>query len=313
MFDKDKSFSWQMGDFRKEFKMESNFIIATASTADLTKEYLAEHEIPFISYSYVVGEDSYEDKCDDNERQEVYKQMREGSVLTTAAINIYTYYEFFKGLLQTGKDVIFLDMSKAISSSFSYCEEALIQIKEEFPKQKIINVDTRCISGGLGLLVESAVALKEEGKSFDEVLDWIENNKLNIAHRFTVDDLKWLKMGGRVSNASALVGTLLSIKPVLYVPDDGSLVVVSKVRGRKSALASIVESMKNDIKDPANTVVQINHADCLADSESVRIKLLEIFPDIKEVRINNLGVVIGAHCGPGLIAIFYMTDGRIAK
>ena len=293
--------------------MDNSFVIATASTADLTKEYLQSHNIPFISYTYVIGDESYSDDCDDATRDLVYKKMREGSILTTSAINTYSYYEFFKQLLEEGKDVIFLDMSQAISSSYSYAEEAANKIKEEYPDRRLVNVDTRCISGGLGLLVEYAVALHEEGKSFDEIVNWVERNKLMIAHRFTVDDLNWLKRGGRVSNASALVGTLLSIKPILYVPDEGSLVVASKVRGRKSALNTLFESIKSDIKNPEETIIQINHADCLEESKMIKDRLMEAFPNLKEVRITNLGVVIGAHTGPGLMAIFYMTDGRRIK
>ena len=162
------------------------------------------------------------------------------------------------------------------------------------------------------MLVEHVVDLYESGKSMQEVLSWIEENKLKIAHRFTVDDLNWLKRGGRVSNASALVGTLLSIKPILYVPNDGALKAVENVRGRKKALNSIIESIKNEVTNPDDIVFHINHADCLEDAEYVRDTLLEAFPKA-EIGISCLGVVIGAHCGPGLFTIFYMTDERRPK
>lgn len=291
--------------------MEQNYIIATASTADLTKEYFEEHKLPFISYSYVLGDESYEDDCSEETRLNIYKKMREGALLSTSAINMYTYREFFEGLLKEGKDIIFLDMTRVLSSSWKFCEDAIEDLKEEYPNQTIYNVDTRCVSGGLGMLVENVVALYEAGETKEAVLDWIENNKLKIAHRFTVDDLNWLKRGGRVSNASALVGTLLSIKPVLYVPDEGSLVATAKVRGRKNALNTIIESVKKDIKNPEGMVFRINHADCYEDAEYVKNKLLEAFPTIKEITITGLGVVIGAHCGPGLFTIFYMADSRV--
>lgn len=291
--------------------MEQNYIIATASTADLTKEYFEEHKLPFISYSYVLEDESYEDDCSEETRLNIYKKMREGAVLSTSAINMYTYREFFEGLLKEGKDIIFLDMTRVLSSSWKFCEDAIEDLKENYPNQTIYNVDTRCVSGGLGMLVENVVALYEAGESKEAVLDWIENNKLKIAHRFTVDDLNWLKRGGRVSNASALVGTLLSIKPVLYVPDEGSLVATAKVRGRKNALNTIIESVKKDIKNPDGMVFRINHADCYEDAEYVKNKLLEAFPTIKEITITGLGVVIGAHCGPGLFTIFYMADSRV--
>lgn len=290
--------------------MEQNYIVATASTADLTKEYLAEHKIPFISYSYVIGDDEYFDDCSEETRLSVYKKMREGALPSTSAINMFTYREFFEGLLKRGKDIIFLDMSRPLSSSYRFCNEAIEDLKEDYPDRKIINVDTCCVSGGLGLLVESVIKLYEDGVSFDDVLAWIEENKLKIAHRFTVDDLNWLKRGGRVSNASALIGTLLSIKPVLYVNDEGALVASGKVRGRKLALNSIIESFKAEVTNPDGMIIRINHADCYEDAEYVKNKLLEAFPTIGEITITGLGVVIGAHCGPGLFAIFYMTDKR---
>lgn len=290
--------------------MNKDYIIATASTADLTREYLDEHNIPFVSYSYIIGDDFYEDDCREETRSSVYKKMREGQLLSTSAINTYTYTEFFGELLKQGKDIIFMDMSRVLSSSWKFCEDAIEELKEEYPDRKIVNVDTCCVSGGLGMLVENVVNLYEAGESMENVLSWIEENKLKIAHRFTVDDLNWLKRGGRVSNASALVGTLLSIKPVLYVPDDGSLMATSKVRGRKSALNSIIDSIKEDVKDANGMVFRINHADCLEDAEYVRDRLLQELPGIKEITITGLGVVIGAHCGPGLFTIFYMTDKR---
>ena len=290
--------------------MEQNYIVATASTADRTREYLEEHKIPFISYNYVIGDESYEDDCLDSTRDEVYKKMRNGQILTTSAINTYSYREFFEGLIKQGKDVVFLDMTWKISASYKFCDEAIAELKEEYPDRRIINVDTRCVSGGLGLLVEKVVELYEAGESMQTVLDWIEENKLKVAHRFTVDDLSWLKRGGRVSNASALIGTLLSIKPVLYVDNEGALVAISKARGRKKALSEIIAGVISDIKNPDGMVIRINHADCLEDAEFVKEQILATYPSIKEVSINNLGVVIGAHTGPGLLAVFYMTDER---
>ena len=290
--------------------MDRDYIIATASTCDLTREYLEEHNVPYISYSYILDGKDCEDDCREGTRTRIYSMMREGKLLSTSAINMYTYREFFEGLIKDGdKTVIFLDMTRPLSSSYRYCDEAIEDLKEDYPSSRIINVDTRCVSGGLGLLVRNAVKLYEEGMSEEDLLSWIEDVKLKIAHRFTVDDLNWLKRGGRVSNASALVGTLLSIKPVLYVPDEGTLVAANKVRGRKMALNSIVSSIKNDPVEGDEPEFLINHADCLADAEYVKDRILELHPGAK-VDISQLGVVIGAHCGPGLLAVFYFTDAR---
>ena len=292
--------------------MNSDYIIATASTADLTQDYLKEHNIPYISYSYILGDEVYEDDCLEETRDKVYKRMRQGEILTTSAINAFTYREFFEGLLKTGKNVIFLDMSRALSASWRYCDEAIESLKEDYPNQKVINVDTRCVTGGLAILVTEAVKLYEAGESMDTVLEWIESHKLGICHRFTVDDLSWLRRGGRVSNASALIGTLLSIKPVLFVPDDGTLIAAAKVRGRKNALNHIIESIKDDIhENHTGMSFIINHADCYEDAVFVKNALMEAYPDIKEIKIAGLGVVIGAHTGPGLIAVFYQGGKRV--
>ena len=248
----------------------ADYIIATSSTADLPRTWLDEHKIPFIPYTFTVGDRLCEDDCREESRQAIYEGMRKGDRLKTSMINEFIYYDFFKGLLDSGKDVIFLDMSNKMSVSFANANKAAEMIRPEYPKQRLYVMDTLCISGGLGLLVEHMVRLQEEGRSFDEVVAWGEENKLKIAHRFTVDDLNYLKAGGRVSNSAALVGSMLNIKPVLYVPDGGTLDVAKKVR------------------------------------DAVRAA----YPQVGEISITQLGVVIGAHCGPGLLTVFYLCSGR---
>lgn len=293
----------------------SNYIIATSSTSDLPRTYLEAHQIPFISYTYTVGDTLYEDDCREETREAVYHGMRNGDLLKTSMINEYIYYDFFKELLDTGKDVIFLDMSQKMSVSFVNANKAADMIRSEYPEQQLYVMDTLCISGGLGLLVDNMVRLMEAGTSYDEVIAWGEENKLKIAHRFTVDDLNYLKAGGRVSNASALVGSLLSIKPVLYVPDRGTLEVVEKVRGRKAALKAILSGVLNDLSqiDPTGTEIHILQADCRADAEYIRDEIRKAIPSIGEITISSLGVVIGAHCGPGLLTVFYLCSGRSPK
>ena len=292
-----------------------DYIIATSSTADLTKEYLDEHAIPFIAYSYSVGDRLCTDDCREESRAAVYRGMRAGDRLKTSMINEYTYYDFFRELMERGKDVLFLDMSVKMSVSYANSLAAAEKIRAEFPEHRLVVMDTRCISGGLGLLVEQIVRLAEEGMSFDEAIAWGEANKLKIAHRFTVDDLNYLKAGGRVSNTSALVGSVLDIKPVLYVPDVGTLEVAQKVRGRKKALKVIIDGILHDLEtvDTKGLEMRILHADCLADAETVKTAVLEAHPDMGLIRITSLGVVIGAHCGPGLLAVFYLCNGRQPK
>ena len=290
----------------------SDFIIATSSTADLPRTWLEANGVPFIAYSYIQGEKVFEDDCREESRQELYESMRRGDRFKTSMINGEKYCAFFRGILEKGKDLIFLDMSREMSVSYNNSVHAAETVRKEYPDRKLYLMDTRCISGGLGLLVSEMLKRQREGLSFDEVAAWGEENKLKIAHRFTVDDLHYLKEGGRVSNAAALVGSLLSIKPVLYVPDEGTLNVVKKARGRKGALKEITGSILEDLRESGaeGKDVFILHADCREDAESVRDAIRAEFPGIGEIRISNLGVVIGAHCGPGLLAVFYLCGGR---
>ena len=290
----------------------SDYIIATSSTSDLPRTWLEAHGVPFIPYTYTVGDKLCEDDCREESRAAVYAGMRRGDRLKTSMINEFVYCDFFKELLERGKDVIFLDMSREMSVSFVNANKAADEIRPLYPERRLYIMDTYCISGGLGTLVENMVERMEAGASFDEVVAWGEENKLKIAHRFTVDDLNYLKAGGRVSNSAALVGSLLSIKPVLYVPDRGTLDVVKKARGRKAALKAIIDGVLHDMSkiDPTGVRFHILHADCLSDAEQVRDAIRAAYPQVGEITITSLGVVIGAHCGPGLLTVFYLCDSR---
>ncbi len=289
-----------------------NYIIATASTSDLPRTWLDEHSIPFLSYTYTVNGQVVEDDCREENRRAVYAGMRAGDKLNTSMITQYTYEEFFRAQLATGKDLLYLDMSVEMSASYSNSIAAAEVVAAEFPEQRLVVMDTRCISGGLGLLVMEVVERAEAGASFDEVLTWAEDNKLKIAHRFTVDDLNYLKAGGRVSNASALLGTMLSIKPVLYVPDKGTLDVVKKARGRKAALKEIRDGILHDLSkvDATGRKLLLLNADCEEDAGWVASEVRAAHPELGEISITQLGVVIGAHTGPGLLTAFYLCDGR---
>ena len=288
----------------------ADYIIAAASTADLPDTYFTEHEIPLIRYSFSIGMDVFEDDCKNESRAEAYRKMRAGTIYTTSMINEETYLDFFRKLLETGKNVLYLDMSKEMSSSYMASHNAAERIRHEFPDQELYLMDTRCISGGLGLLLQECVKRMEAGADFETVIAWAEAHKLNIMHSFTVDDLNYLKRGGRVSNASAMIGSLLAIKPVLYVPDDGKLTVAAKVRGRKAALRTLLEGIKRDMTAPEGQHIIINHADCLDDANWIKSELMREYPMIGSIDILPLGIIIGAHCGPGLIAVFYLGDKR---
>ena len=287
----------------------SDYIIATSSTSDLPRTWLEEHNIPFIAYSYTVNDEPREDDCREETRAAVYAGMRRGDKLHTSMINEFVYYDFLKTFLDEGKDVIFLDMSQKMSVSFVNANKAADKLRAEFPERKLYVMDTLCISGGLGLLVESMVARMEEGMDYDEVIAWGEAHKLKIAHRFTVDDLNHLKRGGRISAATALFGTMLSIKPVMHVDDTGHLVPVSKARGRRSSLVELVNHMEKTAVDPAHQTVFISHGDCIEDAQYVADLIKDRF-GYESFLINHVGPTIGAHTGPGVVALFYMGDYR---
>lgn len=288
----------------------SKFIVATVSTADMEEAYLHDHDIPFLMYPYTVGEEEFLDDCKKETRDRTYKLMRAGEITTTSMINTYTYFEFFDSLMQQGKDVIFLEMSQKLSRSYNNALEAAKMLEEKHYKNRFYIMDTLCMSGGLGLLLHYIRIMRDEDKSFDEMIEWAESHKLNIMHWFTVDDLNFLKRGGRVSNAAAMFGTLLNIKPVLYTNSKGELIALEKARGRKKALLSIINHMKEDFIEPDGKEVFINHADCIEDAEFMRDKVKETFPTVGKITVMSLGAVIGAHCGPGLFTIFYLGKER---
>ena len=285
----------------------SDFIIATVSSCDLPKEYLQEHNIELLCYPYSIGGEDCLDDCDQDKQNAVYKRMRAGEFVDTSMINEYAYEEFFERLMSTGKDVLFLDMGKHMSSSHINKEKASDKINEKYKDapNRLYSDETYSMSGGLGWIVDGARKQRDEGKSFDETILWVKDNQLHVQHWFTVDDLKWLSRTGRVSNAAAMVGGMFNIKPVLFTDSDGRLTVMNKVRGRKKALLTILERMKLDIDQPDGGYVIINHADCLEDAEFMKQKVKETFPNIGQIDIFNLSTIIGAHCGPGLFTIFY--------
>ena len=286
-----------------------DYIIATSSTSDLPRTYLEAHNIPFIPYTYTIGNDLYEDDCREETRQKVYEGMRNGDRLKTSMINEYIYDEFFESLLAQGKDVIFLDMSQKMSVSYEKSKIGAKMALEKYPERKLYVMDTLCISGGLGLLVDSMVTLAEGGAGYDEVIAWGEANKLKIAHRFTVDDLNYLKMGGRVSATTAFLGTMLSIKPVMHTSDEGKLVPMTKARGRKASLQALIDKVAELGIEPSEQVMFICHADCEVEARAVAEELKARY-GVKEVYINYIGPVIGSHTGPNTMGLFFVGTKR---
>ena len=228
---------------------------------------------------------------------------------TTSAVNVGDYTEALTPFLEAGKDVLVLAFSSGLSATCNSARIAAQELNEQYPQQRVRVVDTLCASLGQGLLVWHAAKLKQAGKSLDEVGDWAEENKLRLCHWFTVSDLHFLKRGGRISPATAVLGTMLSIKPVMHVDDEGHLIKVGTARGRGASLKALVDHMAETADDPGNQVVFISHGGCLEDAQKVAQDVTARF-GTQEVVINYVGPVIGAHSGPGTVALFFLGSMR---
>ena len=282
----------------------SEFIISTDSTVDLPKQFLEEKQVPVVSLSYIIDGATYKDG-EGLTSKEFYDKIREGAMPTTSQVNPEQARDLFEPILKEGKDVLHIAFTSGLSGTYNSCRIAAEELREEYPDRKIIVVDSLCAASGGGMLLYKALELKEQGKSFDEIVTWVEENKLHVCHDVTVDDLFHLHRGGRVSKASAVLGTIIKIKPIIHVNDEGKLIVIGKERGRKKALQTLVERMEEKSKGFENDIVMITHGDALEDAEYVKGLIQEKF-GITNIMINPLGTVIGSHTGPGVVSIFYM-------
>lgn len=286
----------------------SNFIITTDTTCDLPDSYLKEHNIETFSLDYELEGVIYS-KENSLEPKEFYAKMRNGSMPTTNAVIPEIAKEAFKKYTDQGLAVLHIGFSSGLSGSFSNTMLAANEVLEENPDAKIILIDSLCASLGEGLLVHKAVELRASGKNIEEAAKWVEENKLHLCHQFTVDDLNHLHRGGRVSKATAIIGTLVSVKPVLHVDDEGHLTPLSNVRGRKKSLITLVDNMEKAVGNYKNDIVFISHGDSLEDAEYVAELIKERF-GITNFLINYVSPTIGAHSGPGTIALFFMGEKR---
>ena len=288
------------------------YVIMTDTTADLPESYIQEHQLAILSLSYTIEGTTY-DRENPLDVREFYAKMRAGSMPTTSQVNPEQAKEAFKACLDQGNDVLYIAFSSGLSGTCGSGMVAAEEIREsgEYPDRKLIVIDSLSASLGEGLLVHKAVQLKEAGKSMEEVADWVEKNKLHLCHNFTVDDLFHLHRGGRVSKATAVLGTMINIKPVLHVDDEGHLIAIGKVRGRKKSLAALVDRMADQIKgyEDENSEVFISHGDCQEDAEYVQKLVQERF-GVDKFIINHVGPTIGAHSGPGTVALFFMGNPR---
>lgn len=289
----------------------SDFVILTDSSADLGADMAAQLDIQVLPLSFTIQGVTYHNYPDNHEMDPAvfYSMLRKGEQATTSAVNVAQYTEALEPLLQAGEDVLVLAFSSGLSATYNSSRLAVEELKEKYPDRKLYTVDTLCASLGQGLLVYLAAKEREQGKSIEEVRDWVEAHKLNLCHQFTVDDLHFLKRGGRISATTAVLGSMLQIKPVLHVDDEGHLINIAKARGRAASLKALVDKMEITAIDPKDQIVFISHGDCLADAEMVA-QMVKDRMGVQQVYINYVGPVIGAHSGPGTLALFYVGTER---
>ena len=288
----------------------AGYRIITDSTTDITPEMIEELGVTVIPMCFMLENQTHRNIPGGGMPiPDFYNKLRAGQMSTTAQINAEEFIEVFSPVLAEGEDVLYIAFSSGLSGT---CQSAFIakqQLEEQFPGRRVEVFDSLAASMGEGLLVYLAAQQQKAGLTLDQLLAWLKENVLHLCHWFTVDDLNHLKKGGRVSAATALVGTMLGIKPVLHVDDEGHLIPVSKVRGRKQSLDELVRKMAETVLDPAGQTVFISHGDCLADAQYVEKRIRETL-GVKKFYINFIGPVIGAHSGPGTVALFFLGQHR---
>ena len=285
----------------------NEYIIFADSSFDLAADVAKEWGVPYtqLTFRFDNGE---ENSNDDMPIEAFYKKMREGGVAKTAAVNTETFSAEFEKVLEDGKDLIYVGFSSGLSSTYSAAMLAAKELSKRYPERKVYTVDTLAASAGIALLISYMLDMKKNGASIDEVRDFAESMKLNVCHWFTVDNLDYLKRGGRVSPAVALVGNLLGIKPVLHVDNEGHLTNVEKARGRRASLMALADKLGASILEGYDRVY-ISHGDCLEDAKLLASMIEAKYKKTVEL-ITNVGPVIGAHSGPGTMALFFMGKER---
>lgn len=288
-----------------------DYCIITDSTCDLPENIVSELELQVIPMEFQIDGKIYHNYPDGREYDfhKFYDALRTGKTSTTSQVNYQVFMDTFSPILESGKDILYIAFSSGLSGTYNGSVIAAKDLMEKYPERKVVCVDSLAASVGEGLLVYEAARKRAEGLALEELAAWVENNRLKLCHWFTVDDLNHLKRGGRVSPAVAIIGTTLGIKPVLHVDDEGHLIPVSKVRGRRKSLDALVEHMVQTCEKPEGQTVFIGHGDALEDAEYVA-KLVRQKFKIKDIVINYIGPVIGSHSGPGTIALFFFGTHR---
>ena len=285
-----------------------NFQIITDSCCDFPTPMYGQLGLTFVPLTVEFRGNTFDDKNDDT-LKDMYQGLRAGEVAKTSAVNPSRWSQAMEKALAAGKDVLVLAFSSGLSTTYQSAVIAAEELKDAYPDRKIQVIDTLCASMGQGLLVWYACKKRDEGLSLDEVAQWVLDNRCHLCHWFTVDDLMYLKRGGRISAATALVGTMLQIKPLLHVDDEGHLINMTKTRGRKAAIDAMVKKAQELGAGYDNSTMFISHGDCLSDAEYLSRQLKEKC-GVKDVVISYVGAVIGSHSGPGTLALFFLGSHR---
>lgn len=288
----------------------AHFTLLTDSSCDLPASVAEKLNIKVVPLSFFMDGQQYANYLDGKEMkpEEFYDKLAEGKLVTTSATNQSQFELVMESELITGHDILYIGFSSALSATYNSARLAAEELSEKFPSRKIYTVDSLCASLGQGMLLYLAAMERKKGKSIDEVRDYVEDIKGRIAHWFTVDDLYQLKRGGRISGATAIVGTMLNIKPVLHVDDEGRLVSVSKSRGRSAAIQALFKKLCDTGIEPENQTIFISHGNCLSDAKKLGEMIKAKFGC--NLVINFVGPVIGAHSGNGTLALFFVATER---
>ena len=285
-----------------------DYVITVNSTVDVPKEWLEERHVPVIPLKYTIDGETYTD-MEGLSAKEFFDKLREGKMSTTSQVNPEEAAAELEPYIKEGKDILHLGFSSGLSGTLNSMKIAGEMLEEKYPEAKVIVIDTLCACLGEALLLYKALQQKEKGMSIDELAGWVEENKLHVCHNVTVDDLHHLQRGGRISKTTAVLGTLVQIKPIIHMDDNGKLQVIGKERGRKKSLNKIVDMAVEQSKGWDNDIIMITHGDCIKDAEYVA-KLVREKMGIDNILINNIGTVIGSHTGPGVVAVFCMGNKR---
>lgn len=291
--------------------MNNTFQIVTDSSCDLPQNLIDDYGLVVLPLSVTVDGKSYRNYADGREIsfETLYAKLRAGIVATTSAVSPGVFSEAMEAILQSGRDVLYIGFSTGLSTTYQSGCIAAEELRGKYPDRKILTVDSLCASLGQGLLIHHAVLHQRADETIEQVRDFLEENKLHLCHWFTVDDLMFLKRGGRIPATTALLGTLLKIKPVMHMDNEGKLAPVGKVRGRKASLDAMAEKMAETAIRPEEQAVFISHGDCREDAEYLAGVIRQKF-GICDIVINFVGPVIGAHSGPGTVALFFLGTQR---